>query len=70
LSSVIHRFDESGIVRGADGVARYHNRPRSLVEMLRGTVEKWPGNEAVSRLAASGRRNRRCALAQLSKAAS
>jgi long-chain acyl-CoA synthetase len=47
LSGVIHPFDESGIVRGADGVARYQNRPRSLVEMLRGTVEKWPGNEAV-----------------------
>jgi len=47
LSSVIHPFDESGIVRGADGVARYQDRPRSLVEMLRGTVEKWPGNEAV-----------------------
>jgi len=47
LSSVIHPFDESGIVRGADGVARYQNRPRSLVEMLRGSVEKWPGNEAV-----------------------
>jgi acyl-CoA synthetase (AMP-forming)/AMP-acid ligase II len=47
LSGVIHPFDESGIVRGADGVARYQDRPRSLVEMLRGTVEKWPGNEAV-----------------------
>ncbi|HEV8182007.1 MAG TPA: AMP-binding protein, partial [Candidatus Angelobacter sp.] len=47
MSGVIHPFDESGIVRGADGVARYQDRPRSLVEMLRGTVEKWPGNEAV-----------------------
>jgi long-chain acyl-CoA synthetase len=47
LSGVIHPFDESGIVRGADGIARYQNRPRSVVEMLRGTVEKWPNNEAV-----------------------
>jgi acyl-CoA synthetase (AMP-forming)/AMP-acid ligase II len=47
LSSVIHPFDETGIARGADGIARYQNRPRSLVEMLRRTVEKWPGNEAV-----------------------
>jgi long-chain acyl-CoA synthetase len=47
LSSVIHPFDETGIVRGVDGISRYQNRPRSLVEMLRGSVEKWPGNEAV-----------------------
>jgi long-chain acyl-CoA synthetase len=47
LSAVIHPFDESGIVRGADGVARYQNRPRSLVEMLRCSVERWPLNEAV-----------------------
>lgn len=47
MSAVIHPFDESGIVRGADGIARYQDRPRSLVEMLRRSVEKWPGNEAV-----------------------
>lgn len=47
MSSVIHPFDESGIVRGPDGVARYQNRPRSLVEMLRASVEKFPNNEAV-----------------------
>jgi long-chain acyl-CoA synthetase len=47
LSTVIHPFDESGIVRGADGIARYQNRPRSLVEMLRCTVEKSPNSEAV-----------------------
>ena len=47
MSGVIHPFDESGIARGADGVARYQNRPRSLVAMLRASVEKWPGNEAV-----------------------
>lgn len=47
MSSVIYPFDQSGIERGADGIARYQNRPRSLLEMLRRTVEKWPGNEAV-----------------------
>jgi acyl-CoA synthetase (AMP-forming)/AMP-acid ligase II len=47
LSSVIHPFDESGIVRGADGIARYQNRPRNLLEMLRATVDKWPTHEAV-----------------------
>ena len=35
---MIHPFDESGIVRGQDGIARYQNRPRSLVEMLRSSV--------------------------------
>lgn len=34
-------------MRGPDGVARYQNRPRSLVEMLRASVEKFPNNEAV-----------------------
>ena len=44
---MIHPFDEAGITRGADGIARYQNRPRSLVEMLRSTVEKSPNAEAV-----------------------
>ena len=47
MSSVIHPFDESGILRGADEVARYQNRPRSLVEMLRASAEKFSSNEAV-----------------------
>ncbi len=47
MSAVIHPFDESGIVRGADGIARYQNRPRSLVEMLRISVDKAPHAEAV-----------------------
>ena len=47
MSSVIHPFDESGIVRGTDGIARYQNRPRNLLEMLRATVDKWPNHEAV-----------------------
>jgi acyl-CoA synthetase (AMP-forming)/AMP-acid ligase II len=45
--AVIHPFDESGIARGADGIARYQSRPRSLVEMLRMSVEKLPNAEAV-----------------------
>jgi acyl-CoA synthetase (AMP-forming)/AMP-acid ligase II len=44
---VIHPFDESGIARGADGIARYQDRPRSLVEMLRRSVDKSPNAEAV-----------------------
>src|SRR5262249_25197449 len=44
---MIQPFDEAGITRGADGIARYQNRPRSLVEMLRSTVEKSPTAEAV-----------------------
>jgi long-chain acyl-CoA synthetase len=47
LSSVIHPFDESGITRGADGIARYEDRPRSLLEMLRCSVDKSPNAEAV-----------------------
>ena len=33
-------FDESGVQRDADGVARYVERPRSLVAMLRASVER------------------------------
>ena len=33
-------FDESGVERGADGVARYVGRPQSLVHMLRASVER------------------------------
>jgi len=35
-------FDESGVERGADGLARYLDRPRSLVQMLRASVERDP----------------------------
>jgi len=45
--SVIQPFDQSGVVRGDDGIARYQNRPQSLVEMLRGSVEKSPESEAI-----------------------
>lgn len=43
-------FDRSGITRGPDGVARYDQRPASLVEMLRTTVERVPDREAVVEL--------------------
>ena len=35
-------FDTSGIERGADGIARYTDRPPSLVAMLRTTVDRAP----------------------------
>ena len=35
-------FDASGVERGADGIARYTARPRSLVHMLRASVERDP----------------------------
>src|SRR4051794_19939546 len=33
-------FDTSGVERGADGIARYVDRPDSLVHMLRATVQR------------------------------
>ncbi len=36
----IHPFDESGIVRGPDGIARYQDLPTSIVAMLRSAVEE------------------------------
>ena len=33
-------YDGSGVTRGPDGVARYSNRPDSLVQMLRASVER------------------------------
>jgi long-chain acyl-CoA synthetase len=35
-------FDESGVVRESSGVARYVERPASLVELLRASVERDP----------------------------
>jgi len=40
-------FDTSGVERGADGIARYTGRPDSLVHMLRASVERDPGADAV-----------------------
>ena len=47
---MIRPFDQSCIARGEDGIARYLNRPASLVEMLRLTVDRTPTNEAVVEL--------------------
>jgi long-chain acyl-CoA synthetase len=44
---MIRPFDNSAITRGADGIARYDNRPASLIEMLRATVERSPDKEAI-----------------------
>ncbi len=46
----IQPFDQSGVERGADGVARYVGRPASLIEALRGTVDRCPDDEAVVEL--------------------
>src|SRR5215207_1764676 len=43
-------FDTSGIQRGPDGIARYVDRPDSLVAMLRATVERVPDREAAVEL--------------------
>jgi long-chain acyl-CoA synthetase len=47
VSHEINPFDGSGIVRGADGIARYQDRPRSVVEMLRHSVDQAPLAEAI-----------------------
>ncbi|HME07306.1 MAG TPA: AMP-binding protein, partial [Bryobacteraceae bacterium] len=44
---MIRPFDQSGITRGADQIARYDNRPNSLTEMLRSTVDRMPRKEAI-----------------------
>jgi long-chain acyl-CoA synthetase len=46
----IRPFDNSAIERGADNIARYLNRPESLLHMLRATVDKWPNKEALVEL--------------------
>ncbi len=44
---MIRPFDYSAIRRDAQGIAHYENRPASLVEMLRATVDKTPRAEAI-----------------------
>lgn len=44
--AIIRPFDQSGITRHADGIARYDQLAPSLVEMLRATVDRYPANEA------------------------
>ena len=46
-------FDETGVARGADGIARYIERPRSLVAMLQASVER--GASATALLEVGGR---------------
>ncbi len=41
-------FDETGVERGADGVARYLDRPASLVHMLRTSVDRDASATAVA----------------------
>src|SRR6476646_6714422 len=43
-------FDTGGIERGADGIARYLDRPPSLVAMLRNTVDRAGDREAIVEL--------------------
>jgi acyl-CoA synthetase (AMP-forming)/AMP-acid ligase II len=43
-------FDTSGIERGADGIARYTDRPESLVAMLRATADRAGDREAIVEL--------------------
>ncbi len=47
---MIRPFDQSGITRGADNIARYDGRPESLIAMLRATVDRTPANDAVVEL--------------------
>src|SRR5437763_11196144 len=41
-------FDTRGVTRGEDGIARYDNRPESLVHMLRASVDRNPDALAVA----------------------
>ena len=45
--TIIRPFDQSGIVRGGDGIARYQDLEASLVEMVRKSVEQAPEREAI-----------------------
>src|SRR6476660_3913247 len=47
---MIRPFDYSGITRDDRGIAQYPDRPDSLVEMLRATVDKSPDHEAIVEL--------------------
>ena len=45
---MITPFDTAGVTRGADGIKRYDGLPDSLVDMLRGVVERYPDREALA----------------------
>jgi len=47
---MIRPFEYSGISRDSEGVARYSDRPDSLVTMLRATVDKSPDHDAIVEL--------------------
>jgi acyl-CoA synthetase (AMP-forming)/AMP-acid ligase II len=47
-------FDEEGVQRGADGIARYERRPPSLVHVLRDSVERDAGATAVLDVGGAG----------------
>ena len=47
---MIRPFDYSEIERDQQGISRYMTLPGSLVEMLRATVDRVPGNEAIVEL--------------------
>src|ERR1035438_5756132 len=49
---MIRPFDQSGITRGPDNISRYDGRPRSLLEMLRNTVDRGPESEAIVEIGA------------------
>ena len=44
---VAYPFDESGVERDAAGVKHYTDLPESVVAMLRASVDRDPGGEAV-----------------------
>jgi long-chain acyl-CoA synthetase len=50
--AVIRPFDYTGVSRGSDDILRYDQRPASLVEALRKSVDQYPDNEAVVELGA------------------
>jgi len=44
---LLRPFDQTSIVRDAEGIARYENLPASLTAMLRHSAERWPQREAI-----------------------
>ncbi|WP_395154277.1 class I adenylate-forming enzyme family protein [Ilumatobacter sp.] len=49
-TAFVSPFDSSGVVRTADGVLRYPDLPRSLIDMFRTAVERNPNGEALVEL--------------------
>jgi long-chain acyl-CoA synthetase len=61
----LHPFDESEIVRDSNAVAHYQGLATSLVEMLRSTVDKSPGAEAIVEVGPVGSSNDRIVYREL-----